>query len=74
MRSSHVPMPALAAALLIVLPAFAETRVVLPGLRMDPGDADARDYSRPGFGVAAEAVAPLPVPEQLVAGCSASTT
>jgi opacity protein-like surface antigen len=53
---------------LFAMPASAGGRVVISGLRMDPSDVDARNFSRPGWGGGAELVAPLPVPGRLLAG------
>ena len=58
----------LAAMVLFAAPAFADGKLLFAGVRMDPTDADARNYSRPGWGGSVELVAPLPIPEKLVAG------
>jgi hypothetical protein len=68
MKLARVPLATLACTLLLAVPAFADGKLVFAGLRMDPTDADARRYSRPGWGLAVEAVAPLPIPARLVAG------
>ena len=67
MRFARWFLPVIAATL-FAAPAFAEGRIVVAGLRMDPTDADARNYSRPGWGGMVEVVAPLPVPARVVAG------
>jgi hypothetical protein len=58
----------LAATVLLAAPALAGGRLVFAGLRMDPTDEDARRYSRPGWGAGVEAVAPLPISGNMVAG------
>jgi hypothetical protein len=63
-----VLFPALAALLLFAVPAFADGRLVFAGLRMDPTDQDARQYSRPGWGGMVEVVAPLPLQGHVLAG------
>jgi opacity protein-like surface antigen len=53
---------------LAALPALAAGKVGIYGLGMDPLDVDARQYSRPGLGLGAEVVAPVPLLGKLVAG------
>ena len=50
------------------VPALAAGKIELYGIRMDPTDVDARQYSRPGYGLGLEVVAPPPVLAQLFAG------
>ncbi len=68
MKPLRVVCAALAALLLFAVPAFADARLVLDGVRMDPSDVDARRFARPGWGGSLELVAPLPSTQQLVAG------
>jgi opacity protein-like surface antigen len=68
------PRPIAASVLALILAlahapcASAAGKVHFYGIRMDPTDADARQYSRPGYGLGIEAVAPPPVFARLVAG------
>lgn len=48
--------------------ARADGKVELYGIHMIPSDADARDYSRPGWGAGLQAVVPLPGTANLFAG------
>jgi opacity protein-like surface antigen len=60
-----IAVAALAAA---AVPAHAEGKFELYGLRMVPTDDDSKDYSRPGWGGGLQAVAPLPGTATMVAG------
>lgn len=42
-------------------------KITLYGIRLDPSDRDARNYSRPGWGAGLQAVAPLPNTQGLLA-------
>ncbi len=42
-------------------------KLTIYGIRMDPADRDARNYSRPGWGAGLQAVAPLPNTQGLIA-------
>lgn len=54
--------------LLAAVPAHAGGKFELYGLRMDPTDQDARQFSRPGWGGGVEAVGALPGTAGLLAG------
>jgi hypothetical protein len=69
-RQLHVPIVVFVvlAAVSCALPARAGGHVDLHGVRMAPHGRDAERYSRLGFGVGIEAVAPLPWKDDLLAG------
>jgi opacity protein-like surface antigen len=53
---------------LVAVPASAGTgKIELYGIRMEPSDRDAQNYSRPGWGAGLQVVAPLPNTEGLLA-------
>ncbi len=68
MKTLRAVCAAFVAVALFAVPAFAEGRIVLDGLRMDPSDVDARRFSKPAWGGGIELVAPLPMAQQIVAG------
>lgn len=66
------PSVALALSLFVSLVAAAaahagDGKLTLYGIRLDPSDRDARNFSRPGWGAGLQAVAPLPNTQGLLA-------
>ena len=68
MRPIRSALPMLTALLCLAAPAFADGKFEIYGLRLDPVDQDARQYSRPGFGGGLQIVGPVPVMAKLIAG------
>ena len=68
MRRLLVTLAALALAAAAAVPVHAAGKLEIYGLRMDPADVDARQFSRPGYGLGAEIVAPAPFVASLIAG------
>ncbi len=69
----HIPLCTILATAVLLFPAAppqasAGGKVGLYGIYMVPNDADAKDYSRPGFGGGIHAVLPVPAIQNLIAG------